>query len=165
MESHEKMKVGEKMKSQSGNSHYKQLAIMMLVSFVAMYFLMYAMVDSFSNVYSSFNQVYMAGLMTAPMLIIELLVMGSMYANKKRNMLLLGIGGLALIVFFICIRQQVLVSDKQFLRSMIPHHAGALLMCQKASIHDPEIKELCRTILLGQQSEIDLMKKKLGEVK
>ncbi len=50
------------------------------------------------------------------------------------------------------------VADKQFVRSMVPHHAGAILMCAKAPFEDPEIKELCRKIIAGQQSEIDEMK-------
>lgn len=58
-------------------------------------------------------------------------------------------------------RQQTAVSDKQFLRSMIPHHGSAILMCQEASIQDSEIKELCRNIVSNQQSEIDQMKAKL----
>jgi uncharacterized protein (DUF305 family) len=41
---------------------------------------------------------------------------------------------------------------------MIPHHAGAILMCEQASIVDPEIKELCGTITSSQQTEIDQMK-------
>jgi hypothetical protein len=36
-----------------------------------MYILMYAMVDRFGNVYSSLNQLYMAGLMTVPMIVID----------------------------------------------------------------------------------------------
>ena len=71
----------KKMKS----SQYYLLAIMVVISFVSMYVLMYAMVNVFGNVYSSFNQFYMAGLMTAPMIIIEMCVMGAMYNNKKLN--------------------------------------------------------------------------------
>lgn len=44
-----------------------------------MYLLMYAMVNTVDNVYVNVNQVYMASLMTAPMVIIELLVMRGMY--------------------------------------------------------------------------------------
>src|SRR5438094_8837692 len=43
--------------------------------------LMYAMVNRFANVYSNLNQFYMAGLMTAPVVVIELALMGSMYDN------------------------------------------------------------------------------------
>ena len=64
------------MESHMNHNHYKHLLIMIVLSFVAMYFLMYAMVDTISNVFSNCNQFYMAGLMSAPMLIIELTVMG-----------------------------------------------------------------------------------------
>jgi uncharacterized protein (DUF305 family) len=62
------------------------------------------------------------------------------------------------IIFFIFIRQQTAISDKQFLRSMIPHHAGAILMCSQAPITDPEIQDLCKSIIASQQKEIDQMK-------
>ena len=153
------------MESHMKHNHYRQLIIMMILSFVAMYILMYAMVDKLDNVFPNTNQFYMAGLMSAPMLIIELTIMGGMYQNKKLNSILLVIGAVILVGFFFLIRQQSAVGDRQFLKSMIPHHAGALLMCEKASIKDPEIKELCRTIILGQQSEIDLMKQKLEQLK
>jgi hypothetical protein len=52
--------------------HYQHLAVMLVMSFVAMYLLMYAMTDRFDDVFMSLNQVYMAGLMTAPMAVIEL---------------------------------------------------------------------------------------------
>lgn len=62
------------------------------------------------------------------------------------------------------IRQQAAISDKQFLRSMIPHHASAILMCEQASISDPEIKQLCEEIISSQQREIDQMQAKLDEL-
>ena len=141
--------------------HYHHLLFMVVLSFISMYLLMYAMVDSFANVFMSFNQFYMAGLMIAPMVIIEIVVMGAVYANKRLNMIIIAGSLIVLAALFFFIRQQTLIGDAQFLRSMIPHHAGAVLMCQKASIQDREIKELCRTIILGQQAEIDQMKAKL----
>lgn len=145
--------------------HYGRLLGMMLLSFASMYVLMYAMVDSFANVYPSFNQFYMAGLMTAPMLIIELALMGSMYPNKKMNALLILAGVIALVLFWMLIRQQTAITDRQFLKSMIPHHAGAILMCKEAPIRDVQIQELCRTITSGQQAEINQMKTILNELK
>lgn len=138
--------------------HYRRLLVMMVLSFLAMYVLMYAMVDRLPHVFNSINQVYMAGLMAAAMLIIELLAMGSMYPQKKWNTILIIVGAVALIGFWLAIRQQAAVSDRQFLRSMIPHHSGAILMCQQAKLTDPEIKTLCESIVAGQQSEIDQMK-------
>jgi hypothetical protein len=54
-----------------GNRHYVHLVIMIALSFISMYVLMYAMVNRFANVYSNLNQFYMAGLMTAPIVVIE----------------------------------------------------------------------------------------------
>ena len=141
--------------------HYRQLAIMIALSFIAMYGLMYAMVDSFANVYGSLNQGYMAGLMTAPMVIIELAVMRAMYRNRRLNIIACAASLLVLVACWTMIRQQTAIGDTQFLRSMIPHHGGAILMCKQASVQDPGLKELCTAILTSQQSEIDLMKAKL----
>lgn len=138
-------------------THYRRLIWMAALSFVAMYGLMYAMVDRFANIHPSINQAYMAGLMTAPMILIELLVMGMMYQNRRWNA---AIGAGALILGLACfagIRQQVLIGDGDFLRSMIPHHAGAILMCRKASLTDARLRDLCRDIIAGQQAEIDQM--------
>ncbi|MHA4738913.1 DUF305 domain-containing protein [Dyadobacter sp. MSC1_007] len=144
---------------------YKKLIAMAALSFICMYILMYAMVDTFSNIFTNINQFYMAGLMAMPMIIIEIALMGSMYTNKKINVATVGASCIVLIAFFLLIRQQTAVSDRQFLKSMIPHHASAILMAKEANINDPEIKELCRTIIASQQQEIDQMKAKLKELK
>lgn len=143
---------------------YARLAIMVLLSFLFMYILMYAMVDVLANVIPNFNQFYMAALMTAPMVFIEVLLMGKMYPNKKANAVIVVLGVLALAGSFMLIRVQAGIGDKQFLKSMIPHHAGAILMCDEANLEDPEIIELCRSIKAGQQAEIDFMKSKLAEL-
>src|SRR6267378_4424963 len=138
--------------------HYRRLFLMAVFSYTAMFALMYAMVDSFANVYINVNQFYMAGLMAAPMVIIEIALMSAMYPNKKLNAGISAASVILLILCWVLIRKQAAVGDKQFLRSMIPHHAGAILMVDQASIKDPEIQELCRTIRAGQQAEIDWMK-------
>ena len=127
-----------------------------------MYVLMYAMVNVAGNAVPNVNQAYMAGLMTAPMLIFELILMDSMYPNKTANRILVVVGLVALGMFWWAIRSQAVVRDNQFLRSMIPHHAGAILMCENAELRDPELLSLCENILKSQQSEIDFMQKKLG---
>ncbi len=148
-----------------GNSHYVLLLTMTVLSFVSMYVLMYAMVDRAANVYGNLNQIYMAGLMTAPMVLIELAVMGAMYQNKKLNLAIMAAAAVLGLLFFAGIRQQAAIGDTQFLKSMIPHHAGALLMCNEAPLTDAEIQQLCKTILAGQQAEIDQMKTILSRLK
>jgi uncharacterized protein (DUF305 family) len=144
------------------NHHYRHLSMMAVLSFLMMYILMYAMANSVSNAYSNINQLYMAGLMTAPMVIIELFVMRGMYTDKRRNAIIMAVSVVAGVVFFAGIRQQVGVGDSQFLRSMIPHHASAILMCGQAPIDAPDIKRLCASIIMSQQAEIDQMKAMLA---
>lgn len=146
----------------TGHHHYARLVLMTALSFVAMYFLMYAMVDSFDGYYNNLNQAYMAGLMAAAMVVIELAVMGAMYHNRMLNAVIIALSIAALGVCWMLIREQGGIGDRQFLRSMIPHHAGAILMCERAGIHDPEIRDLCQTIIKGQADEIRQMKAKLA---
>ena len=142
--------------------HYGRLMTMMAVSFIAMYILMYAMVNRFENVFHNVNQVYMAGLMSAPMLLIELALMGSMYADKRRNVWIAGGAVLLMVLCWFGIRQQAGVTDRQFLRSMIPHHASAILMCEQSPSRDPEIQRLCQEIISSQRAEIAQMKQMLA---
>jgi hypothetical protein len=143
--------------------HYGRFLIMVGLHFVAMYILMYAMVDVFDNVFNSVNQFYMAGLMTASMILIEIPIMSAMYKNQKLNAAILAVGVVMLAGFFLLIRQQGAVGDRQFLRSMIPHHAGAILMCEEASLQDAEIRKLCEEIVRSQQEEIAIMKRMLRQ--
>jgi uncharacterized protein (DUF305 family) len=141
--------------------HYRHLLIMAVLSFASMYILMYAMVNGVGNVFNNLNQAYMAALMTAPMVIIELTVMRGMYHDKRRNTAIGAGCVLAGIAAFALIRAQTGISDRQFLRSMIPHHGGAILMCEQAPIRDPDVRDLCRRIRASQQAEIDEMRAKL----
>jgi uncharacterized protein (DUF305 family) len=68
----------------------------------------------------------MAGLMAAPMVIAELLLMRSMSPNQRWMLAIL----VALLAFWVGFRRQVAITDREFLKSMIPHHAGANLMCE-----------------------------------
>jgi hypothetical protein len=99
----------------------------------------------------------MAALMVAPMVLIELAVMRGMYTNRNWN---IGISIAAVIVLaasFFFIRVQAGVGDTQFVKSMVPHHSGAILMCERAHLKNPELKSLCTEIIKGQQKEIEHM--------
>lgn len=144
---------------------YVRLLVALSISYVVMFAAMFARVNVLGNVFLSLNQVYMAGLMVAPMLIIMLTVMGSMYGNKRLNAVLLGSGILLTVLFWALVRNQAGVGDRQFLRSMIPHHAGAILVCEEASLTDPRIEQLCRQIIESQEREIREMKELMKDAR
>lgn len=148
---------------QGHQGHYGRLLLMTGLSFVAMYALMYAMVDQWANVYNNVNQFYMAGLMAAPMLLIELWLMSSMYPDRRRNLTLAALTVAFMMFCWWGIRTQAAVTDKQFIRSMIPHHAGAILMCEENRLKDPELVKLCQDIIASQTQEIAQMKQLLAE--
>ncbi|MGQ0558026.1 MAG: DUF305 domain-containing protein [Sphingosinicella sp.] len=150
--------------SRSGTTHYTMLGLNLLVSLFIMYLVMFSMIDGFAGFYNNFNTFYMALTMVAPMGILMLAMMGSMYGNKRLNLAIHA--GLAAIFIgaFLATRSQAAIGDVQFLRSMIPHHSGAILMCREAPIGDPEIVALCGQIRDSQQREIDQMKRILDRL-
>ena len=124
-----------------------------------MYFLMFAMINTRADFVHNMNFLYMAGLMTAPMIVLEVLLMRMMYKNARLNILTIGVGLLMLVGFFLLIRTQGAIDDRAFLKSMIPHHSGAILMCRESSLSDPEVRNLCTSIIEGQQEEINQMQR------
>ena len=157
-----------KQKSEENNPNhslamYKRFAVMAVAMFVAMYFIMYAMIDGLQNLIPNINNLYMTLLMVSAMLVIELWIMKGMYQNKKINWAIITFS-LAIGIFsWFGIREQINVGDKQFVKGMIPHHAAAVLMSEKAKLTDPELIELQKNILETQAKEIELMKRKLKE--
>ncbi len=81
-----------------------------------------------------------------------------MFPSRRLNMLLLLGSAVAFFGSFGLIRTQTTIDDTAFLRSMIPHHSGAILMCEQASLSDAEILKLCGEIIRSQTAEIDQMK-------
>ena len=168
----------ESMKNQHGMQHtqkseennpnhslamYKRFALMAVAMFVAMYFIMYAMIDGLQNLIPNINNLYMTLLMVSAMLVIEIWIMKGMYQNKKINRVIITFS-LAIGIFsWFGIREQLFVGDKEFVKGMIPHHAAAVLMSEKAKLTDPELIELQKNILETQAKEIELMKRKLKE--
>ncbi|MDZ4369656.1 MAG: DUF305 domain-containing protein [Afipia sp.] len=143
-------------------SAYRSLGWQTLVGAVIMYLVMFVMIDRLSSFYNNLNMAYMTLMMVAPMIVLMIVAMPDMFPDKRRNILLLGGAALAFFGSFGLIRTQTTIGDQAFLRSMIPHHSGAVLMCEQASLSDPEVLELCRGIIAGQKAEIDQMKRILN---
>jgi uncharacterized protein (DUF305 family) len=141
--------------------HYTMLGVNLALSLLIMYVAMFAMIWAWGAFVQNINFLYMALVMWAPMGIVMMLTMKSMYTNARLNAVLYLALAAVFVLSFAGIRAQGLVGDRQFLSSMIPHHSGAVLMCNRASLRDAEIRELCfgpDGIVAGQQREIDQMK-------
>ena len=139
-------------------NNYKTLFLMLGISFVIMYSVMFFNVDRLNHIYLSMTRLYMAILMVAPMAILMLGLMWKMFENKKTNIIII----LSCIVIFSLalagLRTQTPISDEQYMKAMIPHHSSAILTSQEANIEDPEVKELAESIIEAQEREIAQMK-------
>lgn len=141
--------------------HYMMFALNVVLSFVIMYLGMFAMIWSTAHFFNNLNMVYMSLIMLAPMTIAMLLTMGMMLKNMKLNMILYAAFALVFVLSFWAMRAQGAVGDRQFIRAMIPHHSGAILMCNRASLRDQEIRDICfkpNGIVDSQTREIAQMK-------
>ena len=136
---------------------YKKLLSVLAINTVLMYLITYAMIASVEHFHVNVNRFYMALMMVAPMAVVMLFAMRSMYEDKKLNAVLAVAFGALFVASFALARTQTLVGDEQFLRSMIPHHSSAILMCEESAISDPEIVALCETIVAAQKEEIAQM--------
>ncbi len=144
------------------NGSYRSLAIQTAIGGVIMYLVMFVMIDRLSSFYNSLNMVYMTLMMVAPMVVLMIVFMPGMFKSKAVNAVL--IGG-SLVTFFGCfalIRTQTTIGDSAFLRSMIPHHSGAILMCEQAKLRDPKVAALCTNIVKSQREEIAQMEAMLA---
>ena len=115
---------------------YLKFALMILISTIIMYFLMFVNVNEFAHIYFSQTRVYMAILMGAVMAIIMMGFMWKMYDNKKLNAVIMGLSVLLVLGSFGLIQNQVGVDDTAWMRAMIPHHSTAIMTSENANLTD-----------------------------
>ncbi len=139
-------------------SHYRKLALTLSINAVLMFFITYAMIDTVDHFHVNINRVYMSLMMVAPMAMLMLFVMRSMYTDATLNTILYAVFAVLFMASFALARTQTPVGNEQFLRSMIPHHSSAILMCEQSAITDREIITLCEEIVKAQKEEIAQMK-------
>jgi hypothetical protein len=137
---------------------YRSLVLQTLVSGVIMYLVMFVMIDGLDSFYNNLNMLYMTLMMVAPMVVLMILAMRHMFPSRAANIALIAASLGAFFGSYALIRTQTTIGDTAFLRSMIPHHSGAILMCREAKLRDPEVIGLCRSIEQSQRQEIDQMK-------
>ncbi|MBJ6146045.1 DUF305 domain-containing protein [Hymenobacter sp. BT559] len=143
---------------------YSRFFLMLAVSLVAMYAVMYLNVYEWDHVYFSLTRVYMALLMLVPMTLIMIGFMWSMYPDKQRNALIMGGSLVAFVVVLTMVRSQTFVGDTLWMKAMIPHHSIAIMVSKRATIKDPEVRQLADSIISAQEREIGQMKRMLARL-
>ena len=147
--------------------HYMMFGLNVIVGLVIMYLGMFTMIWSTASFFNNLNMFYMSLIMLAPMTIVMLATMGMMMKNRSLNMILYAAFAIVFLLSFWAERVQGGVGDRQFVRSMIPHHAGAILMCKRASLRDAEVRDLCfkpNGIVESQTREIAQMNELLNRL-
>ena len=72
--------------AQHDGGAYRRLAVELTIDFVIMYFVMYTMIESVGHLYLNVNNVYMTLMMVAPMTVIMLVSMRSMFPSRRINL-------------------------------------------------------------------------------
>lgn len=133
---------------------YRRLALSLVISGVVMYPLAFSQLEEAGHVHFSLATLYITIAMVAAMGIVMTLVMRPMLPLHRVNVALVAGFGVLLLLALGMGRNQALVGDRAFLRSMIPHHSRAVLVCREADLSDARVTDLCGEIIDSQLREI-----------
>lgn len=144
---------------------YLRFALMIAVSTLIMFVLMYLNTYALDHVWFSQTRAWMALVMGAAMAAVMLAFMWNMYENHAANLAIV----LAAVVVFAgslyLVRSQRTVDDVAFMKAMIPHHSIAVMTSKRAQIHDPRVRKLADGILQTQIREIAEMEALIAELR
>ena len=149
---------------QHKSGHYGRFGVELILEFIVMYLAMYSMIATLDHFRFNLNTVYMALIMLAPMTLVMLVSMRSMFPSPRTNLLFAGGAVIAFLIGFGGMRTQGAVGDKELLRAMIPHHSIAILTSERARIKDPRVRKLADKIIDSQRREIEQMKALVDEL-
>lgn len=137
---------------------YPKFALIMAVSFVIMYLVMFLNVAAFDHIYNSLTRMYMTTLMVSSMAISMLLFMWKMYPNRKINFGIIAFAVISFLGTLFLLRTQTPITDIQYMKAMIPHHSSAIMTSSNVDFKDAELKKLAEDIIKAQEKEIMQMK-------
>jgi uncharacterized protein (DUF305 family) len=140
------------------NSNYKKFCLILLISFLLMYAIMFLNVDDINHVYLSMTRLYMTVLMICAMAVLMVTLMPMMYADKKTNLRIIIVSVVLFILAFVGVHQQAGIGDIQYMKGMIPHHSIAIMTSKNADIKDARVRKLADGIIRTQEKEIAEMK-------
>ena len=140
---------------------------MMIISFLIQFFLMsFIMTNSFTNITFSIGKFYMSCIMALLMGLLEV----GMHDYQMLHMHHLSLPyylslGFALTVFIYLYRNQMYITDKDYLTEMIEHHSMALLTSDQIleKTQSDRVRKLAENIVSTQEVEIKYMKQLVNE--
>ena len=141
-----------------GGGNYVRFMLMVGTATVIMFLLMYANTYTADHMFWSETRFWMAFVMGAMMIVVMLLFMWSMYENKTKNYVILGVAAIVFALALWLVRSQQTVDDVEYMKAMIPHHSIAIMTSERAHIRDPRVRELAHDIIVAQRREIAEMK-------
>ena len=121
---------------------YARFAVMIVISTVVMFGLMYLNTYSIDHVMFSQTRMWMAALMGAAMTAIMLGFMWGMYRKVRVNVAILVASAFVFAVSLWLVRSQATVYDVSYMEAMIPHHSIAVMTSSRAHIRDPRVRKL-----------------------
>ncbi|WP_265570862.1 DUF305 domain-containing protein [Sphingomicrobium nitratireducens] len=155
-------------KEHEGHKDQKQMwmkfAGMIATSTLVMFILMHQMVYETDHLTFSLNRFIASLVSGSTMVIIMLGFMWSMYRDPALKKMVMAGAVIAFVGLLFVNRQQVLIGDGGYMRSMIPHHSIAINNSRKATITDPRVRKLADNIIKAQVKEIAEMKMLLEDI-
>jgi len=137
---------------------------MITTSTIIMIFLMYQLIYSLDHALFSVNRLIASLVMGCVMTVVMLSFMWPMYKGKGTKIIVLVLAALLGVVLLFVNRNQAVIGDVDFMKSMVPHHSIAINNARKASISDPRVRELADNIIQAQVLEIEAMKRLINDI-
>lgn len=137
---------------------YARFALMILVSTLGMFGMMYLNTYALGHVFFSQTRAWMAVMMGAFMAFVMLAFMASMYPSRRVNLAILGSSIVVFVAALGLVRSQITVDGLGYMRAMIPHHSIAIMTSRRAGIEDARVAALAQGIVDAQNREIAEMR-------
>jgi hypothetical protein len=119
--------------------------------------------DKWTDVRFHINDGYMIALMVGWMVFFEILF-GKLSKSHTHLDFPSFLNNIIIISLFVAImiyllRQQIFVSDRQYITGMIPHHSMAVLMSKRIldKTRDPAIIKFANDIITNQEQELEIL--------
>lgn len=135
------------------------MAIMFIGSFIIQYFFMSPiMVNNRSYITNNIGKAYMATIMGLFMVLLEVLMHDHQYSVLSLHTYIILIVCLALFIYLY--RQQIAITDKQYLEGMIEHHSMGIFTSEEIlkKTDDYNVSKIAKNIIQTQNDEIREMR-------